>query len=89
MDMELNPLDHLLAVKERLLKDIRGFLRSESFYVARGIPWRRGILLHGLPGSGKTSTILALASELKLDVYVFTLSTGTLHGLVKCWWIHY
>jgi chaperone BCS1 len=39
-----------------------------------GIPFRRGYLLYGAPGSGKTSLIHALAGELKLDVYVISLS---------------
>ncbi len=63
------------GVKEQLIGDLREFLDSEAFYVKRGIPWRRGVLLHGVPGSGKTSTILAVASELKLDVYVLSLVT--------------
>jgi chaperone BCS1 len=63
---------------DRLLTDIKDFFRNEAFYAQRGIPWRRGYLLHGLPGSGKTSTILAIASELDLDVYMVPLSTGEL-----------
>ncbi|KAG8702515.1 hypothetical protein FRC11_011430, partial [Ceratobasidium sp. 423] len=54
--------------------DAKDFMASENWYSERGIPFRRGYLLHGAPGSGKTSLIHALAGELKLDVYVISLS---------------
>ncbi|KAG8877428.1 hypothetical protein FRB97_003427 [Tulasnella sp. 331] len=61
-------------VKETLLEDAEDFLASEKWYAERGIPFRRGYLLHGAPGSGKTSLIHALAGALKLDIYVISLS---------------
>jgi chaperone BCS1 len=67
----LNP-----GVKEMLLDDARDFLRSEKWYADRGIPFRRGYLLHGVPGSGKSSLIHALAGQLQLDIYVVSLSAG-------------
>jgi chaperone BCS1 len=39
-----------------------------------GIPFRRGYLLYGSPGSGKTSIIHSLAGELGLNIYIITLS---------------
>ncbi|KAL4073818.1 hypothetical protein V8B97DRAFT_1936586 [Scleroderma yunnanense] len=67
----LNP-----GVKEMLLNDTRDFLKSEKWYADRGIPFRRGYLLHGIPGSGKTSLIHAIAGELMLDIYVVSLSSS-------------
>ena len=67
----LNP-----GVKEMLLDDARDFLRSEKWYADRGIPFRRGYLLHGVPGSGKSSLIHALAGQLQLDIYVISLSAS-------------
>ncbi|KAH7326947.1 P-loop containing nucleoside triphosphate hydrolase protein [Rhizoctonia solani] len=61
-------------IKDMILEDAKDFMGSESWYSERGIPFRRGYLLHGAPGSGKTSLIHALAGELKLDVYVISLS---------------
>jgi mitochondrial chaperone BCS1 len=39
-----------------------------------GIPFRRGYLLYGAPGSGKTSIIHSLAGELGLNIYIISLS---------------
>ncbi|KAG8950019.1 hypothetical protein FRC04_008098 [Tulasnella sp. 424] len=62
------------GVKEMLIEDAKDFLTSEDWYAARGIPFRRGYLLHGAPGSGKTSLIHAVAGALGLDIYVISLS---------------
>ena len=43
-----------------------------------GIPFRRGYLLYGAPGSGKTSIIHSLAGELGLDIYIISLSKAGL-----------
>ncbi|KAF9444492.1 P-loop containing nucleoside triphosphate hydrolase protein [Macrolepiota fuliginosa MF-IS2] len=67
----LNP-----GVKEMLLEDTKDFLRSEKWYADRGIPFRRGYLLHGVPGSGKSSLIHALAGAIQLDIYVVSLSAS-------------
>ncbi|TFY77779.1 hypothetical protein EWM64_g6233, partial [Hericium alpestre] len=67
----LNP-----GVKEMLLSDTKDFLKSEKWYADRGIPFRRGYLLYGVPGSGKSSLIHAIAGELVLDIYVVSLSSS-------------
>ncbi|TFK53837.1 P-loop containing nucleoside triphosphate hydrolase protein [Heliocybe sulcata] len=67
----LNP-----GVKEMLLDDTKDFLKSEKWYADRGIPFRRGYLLYGVPGSGKSSLIHSIAGELMLDIYVVSLSSS-------------
>ncbi|WVQ97865.1 hypothetical protein IAU59_004981 [Kwoniella sp. CBS 9459] len=59
-------------LKDPLLEDAKNFLSDEEkvWYADRGIPHRRGYLLHGRPGSGKTTLATAIASQLSLDIYI-------------------
>ena len=62
--------------KATILKDINDFLhpRTARWYSNRGIPYRRGYLFHGPPGTGKTSLSFAIAGVFGLDIYCLALS---------------
>jgi chaperone BCS1 len=59
---------------DRILSFMRRFLDNEAEYVRLGVPYRTGIMLHGNPGSGKSSTASAIAHELGLNIYYISLS---------------
>lgn len=62
------------GIKERIVDDVKDFLARQQWYVDRGIPYRRGYLLYGPPGSGKSSFVQALAGELDFGVAIVNLS---------------
>lgn len=61
------------TTKVRLIDDITKFINSKEWYREMNIPWRRGYLLHGPPGNGKSSLITAVASMLDYSVYIMAL----------------
>ncbi|KAI0403807.1 P-loop containing nucleoside triphosphate hydrolase protein [Xylaria palmicola] len=71
----LRPLETVYLeddVKNSLISDLEKYLdpRRREFYSDNGIPYRRGYLLHGPPGCGKSSLSLALAGYFGLDLYI-------------------
>ncbi|KAK3381374.1 BCS1 N terminal-domain-containing protein [Podospora didyma] len=64
-------------VKKDLIDDVTDYLNpaTRRWYSNRGIPYRRGYLLHGPPGTGKSSLSLALAGFFKMRIYIVSLSS--------------
>lgn len=64
-------------VKQELLTDIRNYLdpKTAQLYQRRSMPYRRGYLFHGPPGTGKSSLSTALAGEFGLDLYEVNIPT--------------
>ena len=51
-------------MKETLINDVEGFFDCRDDYREFSVPWKRGIIFHGLPGNGKTISIKALMHAL-------------------------
>lgn len=62
------------GVKEGIVTDVKDFIARQEWYAERGIPYRRGYLLFGPPGGGKSSFIHALAGELNFGIATINLS---------------
>jgi DNA polymerase III delta prime subunit len=64
---------HVDELKERL--DL--FVNHPDWYMERGIPHSLGIMLHGVPGAGKTSTIKAIARDTHRHIFNLSLRPYT------------
>jgi chaperone BCS1 len=64
--------------EKELYSDIKWFMNSKDYYNFHGIPYKRGYLLHGLPGTGKTSIIKAIANEYQLPIFTIQMN------IIKC-----
>ncbi|KAK7272579.1 hypothetical protein RJT34_29272 [Clitoria ternatea] len=62
-----------LAIDEELKRDVVNdldkFVKGKEFYKNTGKAWKRGYLLHGPPGTGKSSLIAAMSNYLNYDIY--------------------
>lgn len=75
------PIDSVIldrGISDGILKDVKEFINNPKWYFDRGIPYRRGYLLYGPPGCGKSSFIMALAGELQYSICMMNLSERSL-----------
>lgn len=56
-------------LEEQLKNWISSFNESKKEYEMKGIPYKLGLLFHGIPGCGKTSLTYAIAYETKRNIY--------------------
>jgi hypothetical protein len=64
---------------------IKEWLHMRRWYVNRGIPWRKGWLLYGPPGSGKSTLVREIGILYDLTVFKFNLSTLTDQEFLNGW----
>ncbi|VDC06306.1 unnamed protein product [Peniophora sp. CBMAI 1063] len=55
--------------KAAVKKDVYGFFESRDMYKRFKIPWRRGIIMHGPPGNGKTISVKAIMKDCSVMGY--------------------
>ena len=61
------------GIKQKLTNDLDNFLETatSTWYAKHGIPYKRPYLFYGAPGTGKTSTIAAMAGYTKRNIAIF------------------
>lgn len=69
-------------LKEQMINTIYKF-KNKELYIESGNIWKKIQLCHGLPGTGKTSYIKCVASELNRNIYLLDLSQVNNNTIIK------
>lgn len=62
--------------KEKVINNVQEFFNKKQWYIDKGLLHKKGILLSGPPGTGKSTFASVIASELDLNLYYLNLSNS-------------
>lgn len=82
-----DPMKGLFYPSEVLkhIEDAKRWFRSGDWYADRSLPWRRGWLLHGPGGTGKSSLAGVLAQTLDVPIYRYAMATLSDQEFMREW----
>lgn len=84
---KIDPFDDLYFPQNvhDLVADTKEWLKRRDWFISRGLPWRRGILIYGPGGTGKSSFAKALGKKFGLPVNHMYLSNMTDYDFKRAW----
>ncbi|KAF9682249.1 hypothetical protein SADUNF_Sadunf05G0089200 [Salix dunnii] len=56
-------------LKKFIIEDLDSFVQRKDYFQSVGRVWKRGYLLHGPPGTGKSTLVAAIANHLRFNIY--------------------
>ncbi|KAH0468030.1 hypothetical protein IEQ34_003063 [Dendrobium chrysotoxum] len=70
-------------LKKTILEDLTRFIERKEYYKKIGKAWKRGYLLFGPPGTGKSTFVSAMANYLRFDIYDLNLKEVRKNSVLK------
>ena len=76
-EVQIRTLDNIFLdkkIKDSIVSNLEDFYKPETkeLYYKCGITWKRIYMLHGLPGTGKTSLVKALANKFNKSISIIS-----------------
>jgi len=69
--------------KEKIVEDLTQFYSDHKTYQHFGVPYKRNYLLHGLPGTGKSTLVYSLASHFNKNIAILPLDSDNIIKVVS------
>lgn len=69
----------------KLIREVEMWRKLRDWYTERDIPWKRGWVLYGPPGTGKSAITRAIAEDLDMPLFVYSLGQMLNEDLEQSW----